>query len=254
MLWENVIAKSETLKKYAAANGAQFAPVAGDAALGAAMPAIKTTAWQLHDAGKSKVAPDTVGIPKLRVGSKAASERGRPSPSRKPAMEDEKPSPFTDLVTGAAWFALAAFIVVCAWQMDRLKHLQATIYTVPGLVPGMLGAVIGLTSVILMVRAVRAGALAEAAMAAARFPRALASDRGARPLSRLRDWPGRPWPAVLARRRRSSSPSSCLFSNLRNVDAHGTLPRGVLVAVTLGVVAALTIHYVFQDVFLVRLP
>lgn len=64
MLWENVISKSETLKKYAAANGAQFAPVAGDAAVSAAMPAIKTTAWQLHDAGKSKVAPDTVGIPK----------------------------------------------------------------------------------------------------------------------------------------------------------------------------------------------
>jgi tripartite-type tricarboxylate transporter receptor subunit TctC len=64
MLWENVIAKSETLKKYAAANGALFAPAAGDAALAAAMPAIKTTAWQLHAAGKSKVAPDTVGIPK----------------------------------------------------------------------------------------------------------------------------------------------------------------------------------------------
>jgi tripartite-type tricarboxylate transporter receptor subunit TctC len=64
MVWENVISKSETLKRYAAANGAQFAPVAGDAAIAAAMPAIKTTAWQLHDAGKSKVAPDTVGIPK----------------------------------------------------------------------------------------------------------------------------------------------------------------------------------------------
>ena len=28
------------------------------------MPAIQATAWQLHDGGKSKVAPDTVGIPK----------------------------------------------------------------------------------------------------------------------------------------------------------------------------------------------
>ena len=28
------------------------------------MPAIQSTAWQLHEAGKSKVAPDTVGIPK----------------------------------------------------------------------------------------------------------------------------------------------------------------------------------------------
>ena len=40
-----------------AANGALFAPVSGDAALAAAMPAIKTTAWQLHEAGKSKVSP-----------------------------------------------------------------------------------------------------------------------------------------------------------------------------------------------------
>ncbi|NWG23354.1 MAG: tripartite tricarboxylate transporter substrate binding protein [Pseudorhodoplanes sp.] len=64
MIWKDVIANSEAMKKYAAANGAQFAPVAGDDAKAAAMPAIRTTAWQLHDAGKSKVAPDTVGIAK----------------------------------------------------------------------------------------------------------------------------------------------------------------------------------------------
>jgi hypothetical protein len=52
------------MKKYAVSNGAVFAPVHGDAAVAAAMPAIRTTAWQLHAAGKSKVAPDTVGIPK----------------------------------------------------------------------------------------------------------------------------------------------------------------------------------------------
>ena len=33
-------------------------------ALKAAMPAIQSTAWQLHAAGKSKVSPDTVGIAK----------------------------------------------------------------------------------------------------------------------------------------------------------------------------------------------
>jgi tripartite-type tricarboxylate transporter receptor subunit TctC len=64
MIWKDVISKSEALKKYAQANGAQFAPVAGDDAIKAAMPAIQTTAWQLHEAGKSKVAPDTVGIAK----------------------------------------------------------------------------------------------------------------------------------------------------------------------------------------------
>ncbi len=64
MVWKNVVANSDTIKKYAAANGAQFAPVYGDDALKAAMPAIQSTAWQLHDAGKSKVAPDSVGIAK----------------------------------------------------------------------------------------------------------------------------------------------------------------------------------------------
>jgi len=63
-IWTEVLPKAEALKKYATSNGAVFAPVSGDAAVKAAMPAIRTTAWQLHDAGKSKVAPDTVGIPR----------------------------------------------------------------------------------------------------------------------------------------------------------------------------------------------
>ena len=41
-----------------------FAPVSGDAALNAAMPAIQANAWLLHSTGKTKVAPDTVGITK----------------------------------------------------------------------------------------------------------------------------------------------------------------------------------------------
>jgi tripartite-type tricarboxylate transporter receptor subunit TctC len=64
MVWKNAIANSETLRKYAASNGAQFAPVYGDEATKAAMPAIQSTAWQMHAAGKSKVSPDTVGIAK----------------------------------------------------------------------------------------------------------------------------------------------------------------------------------------------
>ncbi len=64
MVWQNVIMKSDTLKKYATANGAIAAPTFGDDALKVAMPAIQTTAWQLHEGGKAKVSPDTVGIAK----------------------------------------------------------------------------------------------------------------------------------------------------------------------------------------------
>ncbi len=64
MAWESVVMKSEALKKYATSNGALFAPSYGDDALKAAMPAIQNTAWLLQEAGKAKVSPDSIGIPK----------------------------------------------------------------------------------------------------------------------------------------------------------------------------------------------
>ena len=64
MAWENVVMKSEALKKYATSNGALFAPSYGDDALKAAMPAIQNTAWLLQEAGKAKVSPESIGIPK----------------------------------------------------------------------------------------------------------------------------------------------------------------------------------------------
>ena len=61
-IWADNIASSESLRKYATSRGALFAPVAGDAALAAAMPAIAANAWLMQDTGKAKVSPDKVGI------------------------------------------------------------------------------------------------------------------------------------------------------------------------------------------------
>ena len=63
-IWAENIANNEALKKYAISRGALFAPVAGDAAQAAAMPAIQANAWLLQATGKAKVSPDTVGIAK----------------------------------------------------------------------------------------------------------------------------------------------------------------------------------------------
>jgi tripartite-type tricarboxylate transporter receptor subunit TctC len=63
-IWTENIAKSDALKKYAVARGALFNPLSGDAAQKAVFPAVQANAWNLHAAGKTKVAPDTVGIPK----------------------------------------------------------------------------------------------------------------------------------------------------------------------------------------------
>jgi hypothetical protein len=169
------------------------------------------------------------------------------------AVDEEKPSAFADLVIGAAWLAVATAIVVGAWQMDRLAHLQATIYTVPGLVPGLLGAAIGLMAVILMWRALRAGALAQA-----RWPRLRLLDHWrlvavlTLSLALAVGLVGRGPPFWLA---------AAIYVGLMvfvfqygERRSSGTLVRGALVAVLFGTISGLTIHFLFQDVFLVRLP
>lgn len=63
-IWSEQMAKSEALRKYATTRGALFNPLSGDAAQKAVFPAVQTNAWNLQASGKTKVSPDTVGIPK----------------------------------------------------------------------------------------------------------------------------------------------------------------------------------------------
>ncbi len=63
-IWADNISNSEALKKYAASRGALFAPSSGEAAQKAVFPAVQANAWMLFENGKTKVSPDTVGIPK----------------------------------------------------------------------------------------------------------------------------------------------------------------------------------------------
>jgi tripartite-type tricarboxylate transporter receptor subunit TctC len=63
-VWGGEIARSAALQKYATSRGALFAPSSGEQAQKAAMPAVQANAWLLHAGGKTKAAPDTVGIPK----------------------------------------------------------------------------------------------------------------------------------------------------------------------------------------------
>jgi len=72
---------------------------------------------------------------------------------------EEKPSARVDLVSAAAWIAVGGAIVGASWTMERLERHGAALYTAPGLVPGLLGLVLLALGVLLGVRAVREGAL-----------------------------------------------------------------------------------------------
>ncbi|HYY83444.1 MAG TPA: tripartite tricarboxylate transporter substrate binding protein [Beijerinckiaceae bacterium] len=64
MIWKNKIANSEALKKYAAARAALFTPLSGADAERESMKMLVQTAWLYFDAGKAKVSPETIGIPR----------------------------------------------------------------------------------------------------------------------------------------------------------------------------------------------
>ena len=79
---------------------------------------------------------------------------GAASPSDPTAV-----TPRADLLGGIGWIAFGLAIVAGALAMDRFESVGATLHTMPGLVPGLLGAVIALLGLALSVRAIRAGAI-----------------------------------------------------------------------------------------------
>jgi hypothetical protein len=168
-------------------------------------------------------------------------------------VEDNKPSPFADLISGGVWLALAIGIMVVSWKMDRLTHLQATIYTAPGLVPGLLGLAIGIMGILLILRSVRAGAIAQAHI----------------PTFGVREH----WRLLTALMLCLAFALGLLGSGLpfwlaaaifisvfvfiyqfEDRKAAGTLVRGAVFAAIFGLICGGAIHYVFQELFLVRLP
>ncbi len=64
-VWEKKIKNSEALKKYAASRSAVFTPIYGDEAEKESFKMVRYSAWLYFDAGKAKVSPDTLGIPRL---------------------------------------------------------------------------------------------------------------------------------------------------------------------------------------------
>lgn len=64
-VWDTRIKNSERLKAYAEQKAAVFTPIHGREAHDGAWVAVRQTAWLYHDGGKSKVSPDSVGIPRL---------------------------------------------------------------------------------------------------------------------------------------------------------------------------------------------
>ena len=168
-------------------------------------------------------------------------------------MEDRKPSPFADLISGGIWLALAIGIMILSWTMDRLVHLQASIYTAPGLVPGLLGLALAIMGALLILRSIRAGAFAQAKLPRFGFRehwRVLTALGLCLTFALGLVGSGLPfWLAAAI----FIAVFVFVYQFEERSDA-GTLARGAAFAVVFGLICGGSIHYVFQDLFLVRLP
>lgn len=60
-----------------------------------------------------------------------------------------------DLVASAFWLALGLLTVQQSWVMDRLESQGADPWSVPGLVPGLIGVVLTICGLLLMRRSLR---------------------------------------------------------------------------------------------------
>jgi Tripartite tricarboxylate transporter TctB family len=58
----------------------------------------------------------------------------------------------SDLAGGAGWLIFGLAILAESLRMDRFKSMGATLYTMPGFVPGMIGCALMLLGTVLMLR------------------------------------------------------------------------------------------------------
>ncbi len=168
-----------------------------------------------------------------------------------------------DLAFGLCWTVLGAAILVESWRMDRLEAQGINPFTIPGLVPGLLGAVLVVLGAVLAVRGARGGATAGNVMEvpvegeAPPEPGAVAE----------------PWRIGLALLLCTGFAGGLVGSGMPfpvaafafvflavflfewpERRAAGTLARGALRAGLVAAGASAAVTLVFQELFLVRLP
>ena len=160
----------------------------------------------------------------------------------------------TDLVASAFWLALGLLTVQQSWVMDRLESQGADPWSAPGLVPGLIGVVLTILGLLLLRRSLRQPPAAregedetpdEAREGRWRLLAALALC-----LIFTIGLLGHGLPFWLAAAVFVAAFIG-LFSWRQGVES---LPRRLGFACAYGLIMGVAIHFLFEKLFLVRLP
>jgi len=176
--------------------------------------------------------------------------------NRPVSAEIHPSSPRRDLTGGVVWMALGCAIALLSWQMDRMTQQGATPHTAPGLWPGIVGTLLAALGGVLMLRswrrALRIG-----------WNAAVTDDTDYAPRSSFALAVGMffVYALLLVGRGLPFWLSTALFVTtfvflfqyaLRR--AVGKVSRGFAVALACGVLTALVVTLLFEQLFYVRLP
>jgi hypothetical protein len=166
-------------------------------------------------------------------------------------------SPRSDFEEGLGWMALGAAVLIGSVTMDRLEQQHINPYTIPGLLPGLLGIAMLLLGGILTLRSWRRGALSQ----------------GASPVTALqRETRKRAWMVIalctiysvgLVGQGLAFWLASTIFVTgtiivMQRMSSDGEerrlTPKLWAKAIVIGLASAVITQLVFQELFLVRLP
>lgn len=174
-----------------------------------------------------------------------------------PDPEEEDITPRSDFWQGVGWLVFGLAVLIGSLAMDRLEAQNINPYTIPGLLPAILGIAMMLLGAVIAVRSWRRGAFAQTREPFTAHQREV----------RKRVWivvalvaiysvalVGHGLPFWLA----SSifvTGSILILQRLGQDPVERRLtPKAWGKALLIGVIASVVVQVVFQDVFLVRLP
>ena len=165
--------------------------------------------------------------------------------------------PHSDFLAGLGWMALGIAILIASLMMDRLERQDVNPYTVPGLLPGLLGIAMFILGALLTLRSWKRGGVHR--------PPTLVTDHDRAQRKRL--WMvialcvtfdvalvGHGLPFWLAAAVFVTTAILLLQHSTRVAEGRKLTATTVAKAVAIGLGAGLGIMGVFQEIFLVHLP
>jgi hypothetical protein len=183
---------------------------------------------------------------------------GNPEENNKELSDISSVSPLSDFVFSLFWIALGSLIMLASWQMDRLEGQGSSLYTAPGSYPGLLGGVLLILGVLLAIRSFKAGGhrLGQLNLNPSNINISSSLRVGGFLVFVLIYCVG-----LIGRNGMPFWLATFLFVtffiilfNWQAISSEGFVKKVLMLAISMGVCTSFVVSYVFQELFLVRLP